>query len=483
MAGYFGAALGGALEGYNQALANQPIQASRILALRGELQRQALVNKQLADQQDAARAYLGYYGGQAQPSPQPPVPGQPSVPASPAAGGTASASGPQPVGPMGIAPYESMSSIIGRLRQGNPNMSPEALMSAAGQINKESATSNAAQLKYATFLTGLQEKQATLDMRQQDLEFRMRDAQQRHEDTTAYRDALIDLRKQGLENQREMTRMRREMWGFGGDGTSIPLKDQGKTGDEYLKTLAPADAAQVKALDEGRLPVSVYSLRSPGMRVLVERTMQYDPNFDATTYQVRQSVRRDFTSGPTARNITALNTAIGHLGTVFDLGKALQSGDVRAANKAMQSVATAFGDPRINNFNIARDAVANELTRVFRQVGMSEQETQQWASTIQAANSPQQLTGAVQTVVNLLHSRIDALNDQWNRGMSTDKGFPGIVSKKSQSVLDRVSSGPSASSSPSTLPLKNAKGWQLMTDSKGNQAYVSPDGKQFEEVK
>lgn len=29
----------------------------------------------------------------------------------------------------------------------------------------------------------------------------------------------------------------------------------------------------------------------------------------------------------------------------------------------------------------------------------------------------------------------------------------------------------------------NAKGWKLMTDAKGNKAYVSPDGKQFEEVK
>jgi hypothetical protein len=33
------------------------------------------------------------------------------------------------------------------------------------------------------------------------------------------------------------------------------------------------------------------------------------------------------------------------------------------------------------------------------------------------------------------------------------------------------------------VPLVNAKGWTLHTDAKGNRAYVSPDGKQFEEVK
>jgi hypothetical protein len=34
-----------------------------------------------------------------------------------------------------------------------------------------------------------------------------------------------------------------------------------------------------------------------------------------------------------------------------------------------------------------------------------------------------------------------------------------------------------------TAPNTNSKGWVLHTDAKGNKAYVSPDGKQFEEVK
>lgn len=37
--------------------------------------------------------------------------------------------------------------------------------------------------------------------------------------------------------------------------------------------------------------------------------------------------------------------------------------------------------------------------------------------------------------------------------------------------------------SASSKPLTNKKGWTLHTDAQGNQAYVSPDGKQFEEAK
>ena len=33
-----------------------------------------------------------------------------------------------------------------------------------------------------------------------------------------------------------------------------------------------------------------------------------------------------------------------------------------------------------------------------------------------------------------------------------------------------------------TIPKTNANGWTLHQDAKGNKAYVSPDGKQFEEV-
>lgn len=42
---------------------------------------------------------------------------------------------------------------------------------------------------------------------------------------------------------------------------------------------------------------------------------------------------------------------------------------------------------------------------------------------------------------------------------------------------------PGAQPSPTALPKTNSKGWTLHTDAKGNRAYVSPDKKQFEEVK
>ena len=53
-------------------------------------------------------------------------------------------------------------------------------------------------------------------------------------------------------------------------------------------------------------------------------------------------------------------------------------------------------------------------------------------------------------------------------------------------ILERAlgaTASPGKPAAPAAAPGKNSKGWLLHTDKNGNRAYVSPDGKQFEEVK
>ena len=67
-----------------------------------------------------------------------------------------------------------------------------------------------------------------------------------------------------------------------------------------------------------------------------------------------------------------------------------------------------------------------------------------------------------------------AVIDQLKKEMSAAKSSPGKVKQEM-----REQNG----AKPSAIPNANAKGWTLHTDKNGNKAYVSPDGKQFEEVK
>jgi hypothetical protein len=58
-----------------------------------------------------------------------------------------------------------------------------------------------------------------------------------------------------------------------------------------------------------------------------------------------------------------------------------------------------------------------------------------------------------------------------------------LVNAREQEKLDPYHLFKTSPANISTKPLTNTKGWTLHTDAQGNQAYVSPDGKQFEEAK
>jgi len=59
----------------------------------------------------------------------------------------------------------------------------------------------------------------------------------------------------------------------------------------------------------------------------------------------------------------------------------------------------------------------------------------------------------------------------------------GVEREKARLKTGGTSPAPDATAKTETAPNTNSKGWVLHTDAKGNKAYVSPDGKQFEEVK
>lgn len=211
------------------------------------------------------------------------------------------------------------------------------------------------------------------------------------------------------------------------------------TGEDYLKTLDPGRASQVKAIVEGRMaPPSSMALRSPQMVALIRDAAQYEPGFDMTKWTQRNSTVRDFASGKGAQNVTSLNTVIGHLGDLAEKADALGNYRIPLANTVTNAVSNATGDPRINNFRLARNAVADEMAKVFRSSGMSDHEIQQWKSTISEDMSPEQLRGAVKTGIGLLESRLSALSDQRNRGFSTALDAKDLLNDKSKAMLEKV---------------------------------------------
>jgi len=229
--------------------------------------------------------------------------------------------------------------------------------------------------------------------------------------------------------------------GAGGSGqSSISPGDMNLTGEAYLKSLPQGMGDVVKAMAEGRMPFpSAFAMRYPYWQSAIQAMAHYQPeNLNVAKYNVRLAVQKDFTSGKTATNITAINTAIGHMGTLNELVKAENNNDIATVNKIVNTIKTETGDPAINNAQEAAHAVASELMRVFRGVGASDTGVENFESKLDVNKGPQVIEGALQTGAQLLASRIGAIQDQWKRGMDTKDQFPNLLSPHSAQTLESL---------------------------------------------
>jgi len=156
------------------------------------------------------------------------------------------------------------------------------------------------------------------------------------------------------------------------------------------------------------------------------------------TAKAQAAAVKDVMSGQTGRNIVALNTAIGHMGTVNELADLLESKDTKRVNQFINLVRKETGDPRVNNLELARNALGDELMRVFRQVGASENESAMWRRSFDAAASPAQMKGAVRVAGDLLYSRLNAQNEAYKARMGTKEDMPGLLSDHSKQVLKEL---------------------------------------------
>lgn len=251
----------------------------------------------------------------------------------------------------------------------------------------------------------------------------------------------------GFVNEREQTIDGKPVGVGGGNATGQPsaLGDPTLSGADYLASLPPSMQSQVKAIVEGRMqPPSGFALKSPRVQALLTAAAQYEPGFDMTKWGSRASTAKDFASGTSAKNVTSLNTVVGHLSDLADKADAL--GNINSGlgpantmwNYVKNSFENASGAPEVNNFTLARNAVADEMAKVFRSSGMSDHEISAWKDTLSSSMTPDQLKGAVKTGIGLMDSRLSALNDQRDRGMSTSNEPRSLLNPHSQESLAKV---------------------------------------------
>ncbi len=196
-----------------------------------------------------------------------------------------------------------------------------------------------------------------------------------------------------------------------------PGIDPNSRDENVLANLTPVQRQQIKMLANYDMTVTPYMLgkaQNPYWANMMALAQVYDPTFSPAQYEVRQSIKKQYTTGKPAANIVSLNTVIGHMGTLAEMAVRLQNNQAQFANELKNYVRDKMGKSEVNNFNMAATAVIDELAATFKASGVTDQAVNQWKDRIKQAQSPHQLADAIRTGEELLVSRVAGLSGAWH---------------------------------------------------------------------
>lgn len=232
--------------------------------------------------------------------------------------------------------------------------------------------------------------------------------------------------------------------GKGADGSpAAGFGDTSLTGDAYLKSLPAAQANMVRALSEGRqaFPTGA-AMKSPYWQGMLTSVAQYDPSFEAANYGARSATRTDFAKGKMADNIRSLNTAIGHAGRLEELIGGTASHSFKPANMVQNFAKDMTGDPGPVQFKQTAEALASELTRVFRGAGGAEADVKRQLEHLDPNASEDQKRAVISNAVELLNSRLEAVGDQYAKGMGRIQDPLVLLDPKAAGTFKRLRGEP-----------------------------------------
>lgn len=237
-------------------------------------------------------------------------------------------------------------------------------------------------------------------------------------------------------------------------GAAAPASGAGPESGALYGSLPKPEQGIVDAMIDGRQPMpSSFALRSPyWMRMIAAANDKLQSKgdtvgFDASNWSARLRTHVEFTSGgPTspAGVITSGNTAIQHLGQLSAIVPKLGNWSnipflSHLANQVQNAaVRGTKSGVALSQFQSIRDKYVEEVTRFYRGIGGNEADIARDIGVLDEAKSPQELQAAIMQQVDLMKSKISALQDRWHYVMgSAVPDFP-IIQKKSQDAIDAI---------------------------------------------
>lgn len=250
----------------------------------------------------------------------------------------------------------------------------------------------------------------------------------------------------------------------GGNGAAIGMtKDNsgGQSSTQEIEAAASSSGVDTSGWNWGALSdiegttasqilgVALYKNQPPnrfstlGKQIIGKVDELTNYTYDSTKYPAIQKARTDFApGGKEYQNIKSLNTAVGHLQTLQEKSDALKNSSVGWWNTVANYGLSATGDPRVQNFQQAVNAVSSEMSAIFKNSGTTDQDISSWKEQINSSESPEQLQGSIKTMVELMKSRLEAISGTYEQTMGVKLPME-VLSPQSLSILSSFGLDPS----------------------------------------
>lgn len=171
--------------------------------------------------------------------------------------------------------------------------------------------------------------------------------------------------------------------------------------------------SQAQAVAAYTQPPPTMSSRNPSAGLILARARAIDPTYDATQYGAKSKAATAYTTGLQGQQITAFNTAISHLQTLEPLIQNLHNTNTPAFNHLANFFKAQTGMAAPTNFATAKQLVAGEIAKAIAGGNMTEGDRDKANSVLNAANSPEQLQGAIDTIKELMGGKLVALKTSY----------------------------------------------------------------------
>jgi hypothetical protein len=268
-----------------------------------------------------------------------------------------------------------------------------------------------------------------------------------------------------------------------------PVNIDPKTGrdEQFLASLNPLDRAGVNGVLNGDM-----NAQSRNLQKYLPAAQRAEPGFQQQTYFTRLATMKDFApQGTSGKNITAINTALGHIQQMYDTADQLGNLQHMPMLNTPYNAARSQLDPdfqkNVAAFRATAIGSSGELAKAFRSAGMSEKDINDWKNLFDEDSSPTTIKAAADQALHMLDTRLDAVADSYNRGMglASNKGGPDLLSPTARAIHDRILGGGGAAPGAAPQPQQQASPQIPRPTSAAERSalprgtiYMAPDGSQ-----